>query len=93
MTKKKSDKPRGKPAGTRTKPELYGKIMALLNAERDTGGQGMTAFRLHTTLKVPDPTIRMYVNDLVREGKVKARTVANITVFRPAPVKSVTAKQ
>ena len=82
MTAAEKTRMRGKPKGTRSQPDLYGKILEELTKDKADGGDGMTAYAISKQLAVPDPTIRMYAEDLVKEKKLTAKIIRNMTVYR-----------
>jgi predicted transcriptional regulator len=72
----------GKPKGYRSITDLYDRILKLLEEDRDIRKmKGRTAFSMHKELKVPDPTVRLYLKDLVKDKKVKSEKVAGITIY------------
>jgi len=82
--KKESEKkPRGKPLGTRSSKTLHNDIYNLLERDKFDHGDGLTAFAISKALAVPDPTIRLYLGDLVEQGKVTSKKVVNMVLYRP----------
>lgn len=84
MTVKKigSDRGRGKPLGTRTMPQLYEQILGVLKQDKQDCGDGMTAFALSKQIGVSDPTIRLYLEDLVEQKRVSALKIHQMTLYR-----------
>ena len=82
--KKEPDKkPRGKPLGTRSIEKLHDKILEKLVEDKESGGDGMTPFAISKALAIPDPTIRLYLGDMVEEGKVTSKKIVNMVLYRP----------
>jgi len=75
----KETKPkRGKPKGYRSITDLHTRILELLKDDK----KDWTAYSLSKALDVPDPTVRMYLGDLVQQRKVSERHIAGITLFK-----------
>lgn len=66
-----------RPTGTRDKKDLYDQIINQLRKHPD----GMNAYNLHLALKVNDTTVRLYLSDLVEQGRVVGTAVTK-TVIR-----------
>jgi hypothetical protein len=75
-------RPRGKPFGHRAKPQLYDQIIGLLERDRQSKGDGMTACAVSKSLGVSDPTIRLYLNDLQSQKRVTCRKIAGMVLYR-----------
>ena len=73
----------GKPVGTRSIPTLHAEILRVLKEDKDQNGDGMTAYAISKALAVPDPTIRLYLGDLVQQKKISAKKIARMTLHRP----------
>jgi hypothetical protein len=72
----------GKPVGTRSIPTLHAEILRVLKEDKDQNGDGMTAYAISKALEVPDPTVRMYLGDLVQGKKISERHIAGITLYK-----------
>jgi hypothetical protein len=78
----------GKPVGTRSIPTLHAEILRVLQEDKDQSGDGMTAYAISKALAVPDPTIRLYIGDLVKQKKVSSKRIAGMTLYRIRAKKS-----
>jgi len=82
MTDTESQRSRGKPLGTRSNKTLHADILQKLQEDKDSKGDGMTPFALSKSLAIPDPTIRLYLGDLLEQKKVSVKMIANMTLYR-----------
>jgi len=73
----------GKPVGTRSIPTLHAEILRVLKEDKDLNGDGLTAYAISKALATPDPTIRLYLGDLVEQKKISAKKIAGMTLYRP----------
>ena len=73
---------RGRPIGTRSKPDLYKNIMSLLERPPADKKDGITAFDISKALEIPFPTIRQYLEDLVASKNVSSKKVYRMTLYR-----------
>jgi hypothetical protein len=80
MTEKKGKV--GKPVGTRSIKTLHAEILRVLQEDKDKNGDGLTAYALSKVLATPDPTIRLYLGDLVEQRKISAKKIAGMTLYR-----------
>jgi predicted ArsR family transcriptional regulator len=90
VKEKEPDRGRGKPLGTRAIKDLHERIMVLLKQDKDDKGDGMTAFAISKQLIVPDPTVRLYLGDLVEKRHVTTKKILKMTLYRfnkPLPLK------
>jgi len=76
---KKASKGRGKPLGHRSLPALYTDITRIIT---EAGKDGITAFAISKALAVPDPTIRLYLTDMVEQKKVVKKAIAGLVLYR-----------
>ena len=72
----------GKPVGTRSIPTLHAEILRVLKEDKDLNGDGLTAYAISKALATPDPTIRLYLGDLVEQKKISAKKIAGMTLYR-----------
>jgi hypothetical protein len=72
-------KGRGKPLGHRSLPALYEDITRIVT---EAGNDGITAFAISKALAVPDPTIRLYLTDMVDQKKVVKKAIAGLVLYR-----------
>jgi hypothetical protein len=82
MSENEITRPRGKPLGYRSNKTLHDQIFTILKEDKDQKGDGLTAFAISKALGTPDPTIRLYLADLVAWKKVSERKIANMTLYR-----------
>jgi response regulator of citrate/malate metabolism len=87
VKKKGSERGRGKPLGTRSMPELYPKILTVLQQDKDDRGDGMTAFAISKQIGVSDPTVRLYLDDLVDQKKISSKKILQMTLYRIKAIK------
>jgi hypothetical protein len=78
----------GKPVGTRSIPTLHAEILRVLKEDKDQNGDGLTAYAISKALATPDPTIRLYLGDLLEEKKISAKKIAGMTLYRLRATKS-----
>jgi hypothetical protein len=78
----------GKPIGTRSIPILHAEILRVLKEDKDQNGDGMTAYAISKALATPDPTIRLYIGDLVKQKKVSFKRIAGMSLYRIRATKS-----
>ena len=83
MTKKQIEekRARGKPLGTRQKDGLYTQILDLLQQDKDSKGDGYTAFAISKYLGQTHQTVQQYLSDLVAQKKVRERKISNLLLF------------
>ena len=72
----------GKLIGTRSIPTLHAEILRVLKEDKDQHGDGRTASAISKSLGRPDPTVRLYLGDLVKERKVSTKKIAGMTLYR-----------
>lgn len=78
---------RGMPEGTRQKPELYTEILRVLEQDQGDAGDGLTATAISTALGKNRDTVCLYLNDLVKQKKVRCKRLANWKLYRIAAIK------
>ena len=78
----------GKPVGTRSIPTLHAEILRVLTEDKELNGDGLTASGISKALATPDPTVRLYLGDLVEQKKVSTRRIAGMTLYRLRATKS-----
>ena len=72
----------GKPVGTRSIPTLHAEILRVLKEDKEQNGDGLTASGISKALATPDPTVRLYLGDLVEQKKVSFKRIAGMTLYR-----------
>jgi hypothetical protein len=82
MTEQEITRPRGKPRGYRSNKTLHDQIFNILKEDKEQKGDGLTAFAISKALGTPDPTVRLYLDDLVAWKKASAKKIANMTLYR-----------
>jgi hypothetical protein len=82
MTEQDITRPRGKPLGFRSNKTLHDQIFQKLKEDKESHGDGLTACAISKSLATPDPTIRLYLADLVAWKKVSSKKIANMTLYR-----------
>jgi hypothetical protein len=82
MAYKPQTKKVGKPVGTRSIPTLHAEILRVLTEDKEQNGDGLTASGISKALATPDPTVRLYLGDLVEQKKVTYRRIAGMTLYR-----------
>lgn len=82
MTSKPLRKKAGKPVGTRSIPTLHAEILRVLKEDKEQNGDGMTASGISKALATPDPTVRLYLGDLVEQKKVSYKRIAGMSLYR-----------
>jgi len=70
---------RGKKTGHRSIKDLHARILTLIQTEK----KDWTAYSISKKLEVPDPTVRLYLLDLVEQKKISAIHLLGVTVYRP----------
>ena len=88
MTYKPQSKKVGKPVGTRSIPTLHAEILRVLKEDKEQKGDGLTASGISKALATPDPTVRLYLGDLVEQKKISFRRIAGMTLYRLRATKS-----
>jgi hypothetical protein len=85
--------PRGKPLGTRLHPEMYPKLISIIEKDKQDGGDGLSANRITGILndkKRPEysgdyneMTVRTYLKDLVRDNQIKEKVInGRLTLYK-----------
>ena len=82
MTYKPQSKKVGKPVGTRSIPTLHAEILRVLKEDKEQNGEGLTASGISKALATPDPTVRLYLGDLEKDGKVSCRRIVNMNLYQ-----------
>ena len=82
MAYKPQTKKVGKPVGTRSIPTLHAEILRVLKEDKEQNGDGLTASGISKALATPDPTVRVYLGDLVEQKKVSTQRIAGMTLYR-----------
>jgi len=81
---------RGKPLGHRANPKLYDDILVVLQQDKDSRGDGMSANAIGQALGQNDMTTRLYLHDLVEQKRVSIKEInARLVLYRLPRAKSV----